>query len=43
MQRFVREVYPRLKQLAQRSGPVYGRMFWFSRKKFAGSYLRLSA
>ncbi len=24
-------------------GPIYGRMFWFSRKKFVGSYLRLSA
>ena len=23
--------------------PIYGRMFWFSRKKFVGSYLRLSA
>jgi hypothetical protein len=26
-----------------RCGPIYGRMFWFSRKKFVGSYLRLSA
>jgi hypothetical protein len=23
--------------------PIYGRMFWFSRKKFVGSCLRLSA
>jgi len=23
--------------------PIYGRMFWFSRKKFVGSYVRLSA
>jgi hypothetical protein len=30
--------------LAWRSSrPIYGRMFWFSRKKFVGSYLRLSA
>ena len=26
-----------------RSDPVYGRMFWFIRKKFVGSYVRLSA
>ncbi len=25
------------------SSPIYGRMFWFSRKKFVGSYFRLSA
>jgi hypothetical protein len=23
--------------------PIYGRMFWFNRKKFVGSCLRLSA
>ena len=26
-----------------RSLPAYGSMFWFSRKRFVGSYLRFSA